>query len=46
MVAALRGLLSKQTCLHSVECAKKMNEMGVVYLFGMVAWPLGFVGVM
>jgi len=36
MVATLRSLLSKQTCLHWVECVKKMNEMGVVYLFGTV----------
>jgi hypothetical protein len=43
MVAALRSLLSKQTCLHSVERVKKMKNMGVVYLLGIVSWDLGFV---
>jgi hypothetical protein len=44
MVAALRSLLSKQTCLHSVERVKKMKNMGVVYLFGMESCQLGFAG--
>jgi hypothetical protein len=30
--------------LHSVECVEKMNEMGVVYVFGMVPCQLGFAG--
>jgi hypothetical protein len=37
-------LRSKQTCLHSIERVKKMKEMGVVYLFGMVPCQLGFAG--